>query len=347
MTHQPYRDSFGDDNPAFWAAVVQAGRERGYHIDPRLQFGASAGLNQKHPSDGGFAIAPEHASTLMMRTFDSGRLLRLCTRIPISKDSITLPAIDETSRVNGSRFGGAVLTWLEEGETLSPNRPRFGSIKLQPHKALALIYATRELVEDAPALTTWLENVYSLEAAAAIETKIISGGGTNSPIGVLNSDALITVAAEGGQAAGTIVTANILKMWDRFWAAGWSNGVWLINSEIFSQIATIAIGSGSSLATLLTFDADGPRLLGRPVISNESCPVVGQTGDVLLIDPSQILIGDRGQAFENSIHVRFLYDEACFRFRIRVDAQPSWKSPVTPLNGTTTKSAFVALATRA
>jgi hypothetical protein len=35
-----------------------------------------------------------------------------------------------------------------------------------------------------------------------------------------------------------------------------------------------------------------------------------------------------------------------FRFMLRIDGQPTWKKPLTPYQGSVTKSPFVALATR-
>jgi hypothetical protein len=44
--------------------------------------------------------------------------------------------------------------------------------------------------------------------------------------------------------------------------------------------------------------------------------------------------------------VLFLSDQVVFRFKLRVDGKPLWTSPITPFNGTQTRSPFVALAQR-
>ena len=89
-------------------------------------------------------------------------------------------------------------------------------------------------------------------------------------------------------------------------------------------------------------------LFGRPIIPIEQASTIGDVGDVILADMSQYMLFERagGAKFDQSMHVRFLYDEMTFRVTWRVNGQPSWKSPLTPANGTNTLSPFVALQAR-
>jgi hypothetical protein len=48
----------------------------------------------------------------------------------------------------------------------------------------------------------------------------------------------------------------------------------------------------------------------------------------------------------SSIHVRFVSDEMTFRLTYRVDGQSIWQAPLTPYQGTQTKSPFIILAKR-
>jgi hypothetical protein len=47
------------------------------------------------------------------------------------------------------------------------------------------------------------------------------------------------------------------------------------------------------------------------------------------------------------MHLWFDQDLTAFKFRMRVDGQPWLSTAISPLNGSNTMSAFVALATRA
>ena len=79
----------------------------------------------------------------------------------------------------------------------------------------------------------------------------------------------------------------------------------------------------------------------------EQCSAAGDLGDIILLDPTQYLLIDKGGInAASSIHVRFLYDENVFRFIYRVDGQPIWNKPLTPYKGSATVSPFVTLAKR-
>jgi HK97 family phage major capsid protein len=68
-------------------------------------------------------------------------------------------------------------------------------------------------------------------------------------------------------------------------------------------------------------------------------------GDIVLADMSQMLLADKGAPeVASSMHVRFVQGEQAFRFTYRVDAQTTWKKPLTPKNGGATLSPFVGLA---
>jgi HK97 family phage major capsid protein len=86
------------------------------------------------------------------------------------------------------------------------------------------------------------------------------------------------------------------------------------------------------------------------VIVIEQAASVGTLGDVILADFANgyVLAEKGGIAADMSIHVRFEYDESCFRFVMRVDGQPVLANAITPYKGTAnTQSHFVAIQTRA
>ncbi len=62
-------------------------------------------------------------------------------------------------------------------------------------------------------------------------------------------------------------------------------------------------------------------IFGRPVVITEHCQAARTTGDIILADFSQYLIGGKagrtGPAMDKSIHLRFDYDEVAFRAVMR------------------------------
>ena len=96
------------NNSEFLTAVFNASKQ-GVAPDPRLLMqNAASGMGESVPSDGGFLVGEDFAKELLQRTYETGILASKCRKIPISPTSNSLEAngIDETSRANGSRWGG-------------------------------------------------------------------------------------------------------------------------------------------------------------------------------------------------------------------------------------------------
>jgi HK97 family phage major capsid protein len=88
-------------------------------------------------------------------------------------------------------------------------------------------------------------------------------------------------------------------------------------------------------------------IFGKPVIEIEQASALGTVGDILFADLSQYLIIEKGGInAARSVEVRFLYDEQTFKWTMRNNGMPIWKSALTPYKGTATVSPFVALVTR-
>lgn len=340
-----YREEF-ETAADFWAAVVMAASD-GYDVrDPRLEYAAAAtGAGEFIPSDGGFVVPVQFAETLWEKVYSTGQILNRCTRQPVTIGaSLEVPAIDETSRVAGSRFGGVRTFWGAEADTVTATKPKYRLLTLAPKRLMGLTYATSELLDDAPALAVWLSRIFAAEAAFAVEDGIVNGTGSGQLLGILNSGALLTVAKESGQAAATVVPANLNNMAARLWGPSHKTAVWLMSNDAFAQISD---GSFSNGSPIVTTDAQGRRrILAMPVELSEYPPAIGSAGDVILGDFSQYLIAEKEPEFVPSLHVRFLFAEGVFRFTWRIDGQSAWASPITPKNSTTTQSPWVTLAER-
>lgn len=325
--------------------------------DRRLVYKAPTGANEGTPSEGGFLVQTDYSLDLLNSMHEMGDVIGRCWRVPISGPSngLLLPTIDETSRANGSRFGGVSAYWANEAETAGGGKPKFGNIELKLKKLLATSYATEELLADTSALEAIFKRAFTEELMFKTEDGVFNGSGSGQMLGFMNSSALITVPKESGQAAGTIVAQNILNMTARLSARSMRNAVWYINQDILPQLWNLTIGSGT--ATHLMFAPPGltndnknapyGTLMGRPVYPVEYSATLGTTGDIVLVDLSNYITIDKGgMDWSESMHVRFLYDEMTFKITYRLDGQPAWKKPLTPANGSSTVSPFIALETR-
>ncbi len=339
-----------------------------HDMDPRLrkhdlrnkEVRAASGMNETVGSEGGFLVQQETSTTLLEKATAAAMIWPLTDRQPVGPNSngIKLPFVDETSRANGSRWGGVLAYWLDEAGEKLATKPKLGRLELNLKKLVGLCYVTDELLEDAIALESFIDRAFTEEFGFALDDAVIRGTGTGTPLGILNSAAKIAVAKETSQAAATINFTNLSKMWARLPARSRAKAVWLVNSDISAQLMalTFAIKNVAGAENVGGMPAYLPpggvsstpyaTIFGRPVLDIEQAETLGTEGDIILADLSQYMRIEKDMKKASSMHVRFVYDETCFRFVQRVDGQPTWKQPLTPYKGTATKSPFVTLATR-
>lgn len=353
--------SFGE----MLVAVAHAG---GKHIsreewDPRLHglfkagkgYQASAsGANEAVPDEGGFAVQTDFQSAIYEDAHAMGEILSRVRRIPISamSNALKLLAVDETSRADGSRWGGVQGYWANEADTVTATKPKYREIDLKLNKLMILGYTTEELLQDAVALEAVMRMAFAEEITFKTEDAIVNGDGAGKPLGWLNSGALITASASSGQSA-SVTTQNVLDMWTRMYLRGRRSALWYINQDVETQLFQLTLGSGTAVTLLYApagtamNNGNNGRLMGRDVVPVEYCATLGTPGDIQLVDPMQMLMIDKnGVQQAASMHVRFLYDEMTFRVTYRLDAQPARRKALTPFKGSTTTSPFVALSQR-
>ena len=320
-----------------------------YTADPRIK--AALGENESVASEGGIMVPTEIAAGILKRTYDESVLADRCLEQPMTTARLQMMAVDEKSRVNGSRFGGIQAFWIGEADLYQPSKPKFRPLNLVANKLTALIYMTEELQADAPAMQSYNDTVVPEELAWKIDDAILHGTGAGMPLGFQNAPATIVVPKDPGQATGTVTTSNVLNMLTRLYARSVPNAAFFVNPAImWGQLATLTIGSGTAVRLIYSppdAGAEYGRLLGVPVIPIEQAAPVGSQGDIVLADlKSYILAKRQGLRADSSIHVAFVTGEIAFRWMMRLDGQPMWNAPLIPANGNVTTSPFVTLAAR-
>lgn len=322
-------------------------------LDPRLAR-APIGAGETDASAGGFLVQSDFASAVWTRAYDMGEILSRVFKLPISANAngIKLPAVDESSRATGSRWGGVQSFWVGEGDPANNTRPKFRLIELDLKKLMSIMYVSDELLQDQVALETIASRAFSEEIMFMTEDAIIEGDGVGKPLGVMNSPCLVTVAKDSGQASATLSLNNIVNMWSRMWLRSRPNAAWFINQDIEPQLYQLSqtVGSGGLPMFLPAGGlntAPYATLFGRAIIPIEYASTLGAPGDVILSDFSQYVLADkRGMQAATSMHVRFVTDEMTFRFTYRVDGNALWHTALTPFKGSNTKSPFIVLAQR-
>ncbi|MGE3856988.1 MAG: phage major capsid protein [Dehalococcoidia bacterium] len=312
---------------------------------------AASGAGEAVDADGGFMILPQFTSGIEKRMHDTGRILSLITPTDVTGNSLTIRRVAESSRATGSRNGAVQGYWVDEGTAPDASRMKFERVEYRLKKVGAVGYATDELVEDVTALGQEMEAGFADELVFLVEDAIVEGVGAGQPAGIKGASCTVTVSKETGQAAATIRTANLSKMWARMHSRSKATAVWLINTDCNPQLDELTIPAGTAAVEprFVTYGPDGAlRIKGRPVIEVEYCDTLGTKGDIVLADFSQYQLIQKAGGVQqaSSMHVRFIQDEMTFRATYRVDGGPKWKSALTPFKGSATVSPFVNLETR-
>ena len=313
---------------------------------------AGSGMSVGTPTDGGFLVRSDWSTAMLERATTQAQLLPRCRSIPVGGDfdSLEYPYIDESSRVDGSRWGGVQVFWKAEAATVTAKQPKIGKGELRLEEIMGLAYATERLIRDASALEAMLGQSFESEFAFKVDASILYGSGSGQPLGILNSPALVTQAAEASQGAATLTVPNVLKMYARMPARLKPGAVWLICPDIMTQLPSLVIGQQpvwippGGLA-----NSPNGMLLGKPVIETEYSSAIGTVGDILLVNMNEYIVitkAGEGLRYDTSMHVRFLNDEQTFRWVFRINGQPSWRTVLTPFKGSNTLSPFIALAAR-
>lgn len=358
----PKFKTFGEQLQAVATASMNKG-SGGFTPHPALKWQAFdfkeraiQGANTIVPSEGGFLVQQDFSTSLLDLAHESGTIMNRVTPLSLSTNanSIKLPMVDETSRANGSRWGGVVAYWVAEGAAGTASKPKFREANIGVEKLMCIGYATDEMLQDAAILQTIMMKAFAEEIVFMTEDAIVNGDGSGKPLGFMNSGALISVAKESGQAADTIVAWNILKMMARLPIRSMTRAVWLINQDCLPQLwamkhpnSDVLMFQPPGLNNNVEGNAPYGTLMGRPVFPVEQAATVGDVGDLTLVDLDHYLLLTKGGVqTATSMHVEFLTDQMTFRLVYRVGGQTTINTAITPKNGTKTTSPFVALAAR-
>jgi HK97 family phage major capsid protein len=314
-----------------------------------------AAMSSTEPASGGFLIPDEFRATLMQVALETALVRPRATVIPMTSLRVSMPIVDSTSNVS-SVYGGIIGYWAEEGAALTQSQPTFGRIVLEAKKLTAYTAVPNELRRDSAISVETLLNTMMPQGISWFEDiAFLFGSGVGEPLGVLNPNnaAILSVAAQGGQASGTILWENIVAMYARMLPSSLANAVWVVPPNALPELFTMALSvgtGGSILGPIAANNGTGApvmQLLGLPIVVSEKVTALGGAGDVSLVDFSQYLIGDRmAMEAEQSADYLFGNDMMAYRFIERVDGRPWLQSAITPRNGGPTLSPYVQLAAR-
>ncbi len=238
------------------------------------------------------------------------------------------------------------MYWTAEAQTRTETEPQFKQLELKANELSGYSVSSNILLQDAAfGLEKFLFTLFGRAIAWFEEYAFLQGNGVGKPLGCLNAGALIKVTRNTGSA---IKFVDVAKMFSALLPSSQTQAVWATSPSCVQQL--IQLADAGNRALFMTTEAGGVhagrvgRCLGLPVFITEKLPPLGTLGDLMLIDPSLYVIGDRQQIeIAASEHVNFLKNQMTWRVVERLDGQPWMDKPVTLQDATTTVSPFVAL----
>lgn len=333
---------------------VALAKELGLHI---LSSGGPGSVHAAVGSDEQAGYADEYGAFLIPEGFspdmmalrpEASVIAGLPTNIPMTTPTVRLPyRVDKDHSTSVS--GGLTVARRTEASEMTSSRMKFGRLVFSANSLYGFSHATEELLTDSPvSFVAILSAGFGDEFGSHLDGERLNGTGAGEFLGVLNCAAKVEVAKETDQAAASIVHNNIIKMMARCWR--FSNAVWIANQTVMTQLPLLNTASGTAGGLVFQPSAReglGATLYGRPILYSEHCSALGTVGDLILGTWSEYYEGTY-QPMESaeSIHVRFIYHERCFKFWLRNEGRPSWETVLTPKNGDTL-APWVTLATRA
>lgn len=288
---------------------------------------------------GGYLVPQDLAAGVFADLSTGSRFRRYGAQIvPMQSEQTNLAVVDVSRAVAAGvapYFGALQMTWQSAGATFLDSVPYFRDLNLTAGILGGYFYASNPLLQDAVALNSLLENLLADALGWYQDQAFFNGNGAGKPQGVTVSPAVRSVTRA---TANTIAAADVQAMIDAMLPSSYSRAVWFAHPTTLSQLTALPnwIPNGDL------------RLFGRPIEPEDKCAFLGSKGDLMLIDPSLYVIGDREQIeIDFSAHepISMLANKSAFRVWSRVAGQSLLAAPIQLPNGSTsqTVSPFVIL----
>ncbi len=340
------KKSFGD-----WALAV-ARNDRHYlekHYGSHFnEWRTKAALGEASGVTGGYTVPTEFYQQLMVLMAEDSFIRPRAFVQPMGSATLQIPYLDvTTAQVAGVSpfFGGVQMYWTAEAQTRTETEPQFKQLELKAWELSGYSVSSNVLLQDSTiGLEKFLLTLFAKAIAWFEEYAFLQGNGVGKPQGILTAPATVSVTRTTGS---QVQFADVAGMWSKLLPSSWNKAIWTFSPSVVPQL--LQLKDGANRAIFISIDAGATKapnwsLLGRPAIPTEKVPALGTKGDVMLIDPSYYVIGDRMQIeIAASEHVNFLKNQMTWRVVERIDGQPWLDKAITLQDATTQVSPFVVL----
>lgn len=313
----------------------------------------------------GYLVRPEFLGETF-RIMAEQSVMQGIRSVPVgSSVEVRMPAWDQYTNPGAktsSYFAGISLNRLGEASPRIATDAALDEIIFKVTDLTGFTQVSRDLMVDSYyPIDAQLQELFGAAFAWRKDYDYIRGSGAGEPLGWFNAGCLIGGGGVSGNA--TRKTANQILYDDLAWMLSklhpncWAGACWVANTSTIPYLMGIQSAAGTFVyqPNSLISQADRPSvygpgafqgtLLGFPVRFTEKVPALGSTGDLSLICPPQY-----GEVLRSGVevgvseHYAFNTDQISFRWKLRNDGRPMWRSTYKAADGSnTTSSPFITL----
>ena len=334
-----------------WHAVSRAGTE-----------GVSGG------STYGFLVKPEWYNSVFEISIEESVIEPDAFQVPIGNAlELNWPALDQyQAPVAGQSSAYAGVQLYRKGEITQRtySDAKLAQIQFKVTDLTGFTTLSRDLIVDNYiAADAVVQRLFGRAFAWKKDYEFLTGNGVGAPLGILNSPALLTTSRG---TPSKILYNDLVGMLSQLHPSCWNDAFWVTNITTIPQLTALKDSSGAYVyqpnalisqamtpAIMGQATTDKARktmrpqgmMLGMPVKFTEKLPTLGNPADLILVSPSNYGIAAR-QGLEIGLSEHFLFDtdQIAFRFKLRNDGQPLWRSYYQQADGSNTKvSPFIQL----
>lgn len=289
----------------FFRAVAQEKKGVAFPVEMKtLTEGANAG--------GGYLVPEEFSNRFFTRATEGEVVRPRATVIRTSRDSLSMPALDQSS----GEFGGLAVGYVNEGGTKPETEPAFKTNAFVLNKIAFIIPATDELLEDSVINLEDLLLRLASDAIRYFEDKEYLVGVTAGKIsGIINTT---NTVARG--VAATISFDDLIAMENAMKPSLLPGATFILSQAAAGSLRTKKDTTGRYMWQPAVAEGQLPTINGRPVLVTEKLPALGTAGDALLARLADYYILERSDIrVTSSIHYKYAQDITAWRFVHRVD----------------------------
>ena len=320
----------------------------GMGIDPRLRAHieltkkASLGQGEDSTAAGGGLVAHPIYGTEIFETIKTAAILHpKCKEIKITSpmvNGIRIPQINApTLSAAAGLFGGVKVYAVSESSTATPSAAAYTQKDVSLNKLVAIIPATREILQDVAAFRTLVYDQLREALAWYIDECIVI-----NTLGAFTQPIVGSAATNDITFVGSFPTAEeVRSFWAGIMPADRARGEWYMSNSMQTKLLTLNTTVTTSGANIPLYQPDftkspGGMLLGRPVNVITQAGADGTPASFGFYDlASNYAVVSREDVIEDSnVSLYYLTDQELFRILIRISGTPLRATKVTLADGT-------------